>query len=201
MHTAFLILAMIASVIPSVYGDDDLDLSFAEEDAAVKDTSNQKLLVVAKEGKDKNLDFSSIYAGVDLDALPKQVLAPALGTRGYRPNLIALNYGERTPGGGLIVEYNHNRIGYGLSSSWRRVDRQNQYFNNAYVIYRMLPFRTSPYFLSGAGIVSGSTTDTGLLIGAGVEAQIYYGLTLLAGYTYYSSVERSFVGGGIAWGF
>lgn len=179
----------------------DLDLSFADEDKKVEDNANQSLNAVASSGPDKNMNYADVYSKIELESLPKAVAGPALGTRGYRPNLVGTGYGERTPGVGAFLEYSFNRVGMGINYSYKFSKEKSQAFLGAFATYRFLPFDVSPYMLLGGGTVSHEGESFGAQVGAGLEARIYYGLTLIAGYGYFSAVKRGFAGGAVAWGF
>ncbi|MGG2334415.1 hypothetical protein, partial [Salmonella enterica] len=60
---------------------------------------------------DENIDYSRLDDGVEALDPGRGVLAPALGFRGYRPNMVAVGGGDRVPGFGGIIEYSWNRIG------------------------------------------------------------------------------------------
>lgn len=157
-------------------------------------------------GPDDNLDFREILSNIQSEELPMGVRQLALGTRGYRPNLVAFGVGDRTPGIGLMAEYNWNRIGVGVAYSYRSLKGDDAYahsqsFVNAYGYYHWLPFWITPYFLIGVEKALPSEQSIGGLAGVGVETQIYRGWTALLGYTYHSAVHRGFMGGSFGWAF
>jgi hypothetical protein len=155
---------------------------------------------------DRNIDYSRLDDTVEAVEAGRGVLPPAVGFRGYRPNMIAVGGGDRVPGFGGMVEYSWNRIGAGLLASYhseKGQDRTVQGFGvfGAYGLYRWLPFDMSPYFL--LGLEAGDQTDEpfGGMLGLGAEARIYSGWTLLIGWTYHSVMERGYFGGAIGWSF
>lgn len=155
---------------------------------------------------DKNMDYSEALGKVEPEPLSRGVLAPALGFRGYRPNMIAIGYFDRTPGVGGIIEYSWNRLGLGGYYSYRDLPDDNQQsigqsFGGAYLLYRWLPFNVSPYFLLGLEIASQTPEKFGGTAGLGVEARIYYGWTALLGYTYHTTAKEGFLGGAFGWSF
>lgn len=158
----------------------------------------------AKYDPDKNI----MYPSVDAEPLENGVLPPSLGFRGYRPNMIALGAGDRTPGLGGILEYNWNRLGAGIAYSYRLVNAyqntfyvQSQSFANVYGLYRWLPFDASPYILLGGELGWATDDGVGAIAGMGLELHIYSGLTAILGYTYHSCVHMGFMGGSIGWSF
>jgi hypothetical protein len=155
---------------------------------------------------DKNLDYSELLALAQPMELSRGILPPALGTRGYRPNLVAVSVGDRTPGYGALVEYSFNRIGVGTYFSYRNLtdyDTQSvsQTFFGLYGLYRWLPFDFSPYILMGVELGSQTRETLGGLAGLGMEARIYSGWTLLVGWTFHSTARKGFFGGGFGWSF
>lgn len=155
---------------------------------------------------DENVDYSRLLDTVEPYDPPQGVLAPALGFRGYRPNLVAAGGGDRLPGFGALVEYSWNRIGIGACASYRSTKGEDATVKGygiagLYGLYRWLPFDMSPYFLMG--LEAGSLTDepVGGMLGLGVETKIYSGWTLLFGWTYHSVVHRGFLGGAFGWSF
>jgi hypothetical protein len=155
---------------------------------------------------DKNLDYSELLTKVNLGEGRDGVLPPALGFRGYRPNMVAASLGDRTPGYGVLVEYSWNRIGAGFAGSYRDLKASDlvsitQNFFTLYGLYRWLPFDFSPYFLLGLQAGDGTPEELGGTAGVGMEARIYSGWTALVGFTYHSTVHRGFLGGAIGWSF
>jgi hypothetical protein len=155
---------------------------------------------------DDNIDYETITSLVETGDVPRGVLAPAPGFRGYRPNMIALGYGDRTPGWGGMLEYSGNRVGFGVFASGRKAHAANltggaEVFGGLYGLYRMLPWGISPYF--DLGVEAGYNTDEQLggMAGAGVEVRVYEGWTALLGWTYHSTVRRGFLGGALGWSF
>jgi hypothetical protein len=159
--------------------------------------------VIESTGLDENVDYSKNYEAIEVDTLPKEVQPLALGARGYRPNLVALSVYDRTPGYGLLIEYSWNRVGAGLGLSYRPRENPDpvQSFLNLYVLYRWLPFAVSPYFLAGYEAGQSSTSSSGGIVGAGIEAQIVSGWTLLSGYTYHGTMHKGYWGGAFGWAF
>ena len=155
---------------------------------------------------DLNLDYSELLSFVTPLELGEGVLPPSLGTRGYRPNLLAATYGEKTAGYGLTAEYSFNRLAMGAYYSYRPLtdyDRkaESQSFVGGYLLYRWLPFDFSPYFSGGLEIGTATRESFGGTAGVGMEARIYSGWTLLLGWSYHSTVRKGFFGGGLGWGF
>jgi hypothetical protein len=155
---------------------------------------------------DKNIDYSEILGRVEVEPLSKGVLPPALGFRGYRPSMMALGFGDRTPGIGAMVEYSWNRVGAGAYYSYLNLPdddlrSEGQGFGGLYALYRWLPFNISPYFLLGVEFASQTPDAFGGTAGIGVEARIFYGWTALFGYTYHSTAKRGFLGGAFGWSF
>jgi hypothetical protein len=155
---------------------------------------------------DENVDYSKIIDLVEAADPPDGVLPPALGFRGYMPNMVALGAGDRTPGFGLLLEYSWNRIGFGLFASRlnaggddRSADAKG--FGGLYGMYRWLPFDFSPYIHLGLEFGSQTQDTFGGLTGAGVEARIYRGVTLLVGWTYHSVDHQGYLGGALGWSF
>jgi hypothetical protein len=155
---------------------------------------------------DRNIDYSEIMGIVDTADPGRGVLPPAQGFRGYRPNMVAVEAGDRTPGYGVLVEYSWNRLGIGGFYSFRNLSDADLYseaqsFLGLYGIYRWLPWDFSPYILAGLEGAKATRESFGGLVGIGVEGRIYYGATLLLGYTYHSTAQKGFFGGGIGWSF
>lgn len=156
---------------------------------------------------DKNIDYGEILGRVEPGALVRGVLAPAQGFRGYRPNMIAVGYGDRTPGWGAMLEYSWNRVAMGAFYSYRDFDEarpgevQSQSFGGLYGLYRWLPFDVSPHFLLGLEVGSQTRESFGGMAGIGVEAALFQGWTALLGYTYHTTVGRGFFGGAFGWSF
>jgi hypothetical protein len=160
----------------------------------------------ARKSPDMNLDYSELIDMVESIEVGRGVLPPALGSRGYRPNMIALSYGDRTPGYGAMVEYSWNRLGIGVYYSYLNQKDADLYsfvqtFGGLYMLYRWLPFKFSPYILGGLELGSKTAEKVGGTVGLGIEAQVYYGFTLLLGYTYHSTARKGYLGGGIGWAF
>lgn len=159
-----------------------------------------------RKSPDMNLDYTELLDMVESVEVGRGVLPPALGSRGYRPNMIAAGYGDRTPGYGAMVEYSWNRLGIGLYYSYLNNKDEDlfsfvQTFGGIYMLYRWLPFKFSPYILGGLEMGSKTAESVGGTVGLGIEAQVYYGWTLLLGYTFHSTARKGFLGGGIGWAF
>jgi hypothetical protein len=159
-----------------------------------------------RKSPDKNMDYSEILDEVQALEASRGVLPPALGSRGYRPNMIAVGYGDRTPGYGAMVEYSWNRLGAGVYYSYRNLKDADLYsysqgFGGLYFLYRWLPFKFSPYILGGLEAGSKTAEAFGGTLGLGMEVQVYYGWTLLLGYTFHSTARKGFMGGAIGWAF
>ena len=155
---------------------------------------------------DSNLDYSEILGGIDAFSLGNGVMPPAQGFRGYRPCMIAISAGDRTPGFGGLIEFSWNRIGSGIYASARPIladdgSRTFQDFFGVYGLYRWLPFEVSPYILLGLEGAYNTPLSYGGTAGVGIEARIYYGWTILFGYTYHSAVSLGFLGGAVGWSF
>ncbi|MGZ3651807.1 MAG: hypothetical protein ACXVB9_15555 [Bdellovibrionota bacterium] len=170
------------------------------------ETPSRPVRVYKEWDPDGNVDYSRLDDTVEpLDA-GRGVLAPALGFRGYRPSMIAIGGGDRVPGFGGMVEYSWNRIGAGLSASYRSTKGEDPNvvgYNivGLYGLYRWLPFDMSPYFLLGLEAGRATAEPVGGMLGLGAEARIYSGYTVLLGWTYHSTVERGFFGGAFGWSF
>jgi hypothetical protein len=155
---------------------------------------------------DENIDYSELMGRVEADEPGRGILPPALGFRGYMPNMVAASVGDRTPGYGALLEYSWNRLGFGAYYSYRNLHdadlhSYSQSFVGAYGLYRWLPFEISPLFLLGLEVSSKTQEDFGGIAGVGIDARIYSGWTALVGYTYHSTVHRGFLGGGFGWSF
>lgn len=154
---------------------------------------------------DLNIDYSELMGRVEEAEEGRGVLPPALGFRGYLPNMIAVGAGDRTPGVGALLEYSSNRLGFGGYYSYRTLKEDlisySQSFAGAYGMYRWLPFDISPLILIGLEISSKTNNTFGGIAGFGLDARIYGSFTAYTGYTYHSTVQRGFFGGGIGWSF
>jgi len=233
---SLILLAMLCLQVPARAGDEDtkMEKKAAEEkspeDTAVpKEAESPEMSVgnneeptpdyqeinpvktvsaraLKERDPDENVDYSKLTDQVEGAEAMHGVLPPALGFRGYRPNMVAVGAGDRTPGFGAFVEYSWNRVGLGVFASNLNNHGQDRLaasygFAGIYGLYRWLPFDISPYFL--LGLEAGSQTDEALggLTGLGVEARIYSGWTALLGWTFHSTVHRGFLGGAIGWSF
>lgn len=152
------------------------------------------------------MDYSELMGLVDLGEPDQGVLPPAPGFRGYRPSMIAVGAGDRTPGYGGMVEFSWNRVAAGVFASYRNLrdsdtSAEAQGFAGLYGLYRWLPWGVSPYFLLGLELGSRTPETFGGLVGVGVEARLYSGWTALVGYTYHSVARKGFFGGAIGWSF
>lgn len=155
---------------------------------------------------DANMDYSELLSLAEPVDESRGVLPPALGARGYRPNLIAGSVGDRTPGYGGFLEYSWNRLGAGLFYSYRNLKDADRYsytqsILGMYGLYRWLPFDFSPYLLVGLEAGKATAEDFGALAGLGLEVRVYSGWTILLGYTYHSTVHKGFLGGAFGWSF
>lgn len=155
---------------------------------------------------DRNIDYSELMGMVETAEPGRGVLPPAPGFRGYRPNMVALEAGDRTPGFGVLVEYSWNRLGLGAFYSYRNVSDADalattQSFFGGYGLYRWLPWDFSPYFLVGVELGSSTPETFGGMGGIGMEGRLWYGATVLLGWTYHSAAQKGFFGGGIGWSF
>jgi len=156
--------------------------------------------------RDENLDYTELLHRVDVADPRHGVLPPALGFRGYRPNMVAVGIGDRTPGAGVMVEYSWNRIGAGVLFAYRKAGREDRHAKaeglaGLYGLYRWLPFDFSPYFLIGLEGGSFTRDFLGGMLGGGLEARVYSGLTLLVGWTFHSTTNRGGMGGAMGWSF
>lgn len=189
------------------------DLSLGDEPEVQPEYKEPVTQVFAKSKKggvpwdpDQNVDYSEMLNRAEPQPHVRGVLPPALGFRGYRPNMIALGYMDRTPGYGVMLEYSWNRIAAGVYYSYRKLpstdlNSYTQSFGGYYMLYRWLPFDFSPYFLLGLELASQAPEGFGGLAGVGMEAKVYRGITALFGYTYHSTVRRGFLGGALGWSF
>lgn len=155
---------------------------------------------------DDNIDYSELVADAEPAVSSRGVLPPALGFRGYRPNMIAIGLGDRVPGWGAMLEYSWNRVGAGVYYSLRRLPTvdgisKSQTFTGLYLLYRWLPWHFSPYFLMGVEGATNTQDQIGGNAGIGIEGEIYQGWTVLVGYTYHSTAHLGFLGGAIGWSF
>lgn len=174
------------------------------EEAAPAPKKQRKM--AKQRGPDDNIDYSGLLGRVNAFDPPRGVLPPALGFRGYRPNMIALGVGDRTPGYGAMLEYSWNRVGAGIYGSYlnhKGGDRlaASSAFAGLYVLYRWLPFDISPYILVGGELGSETDEVLGGTTGLGMEARLVDGITLLLGWTYHSTVRRGYFGGALGWSF
>lgn len=191
------------------------DLSMGEEPAAPDFKGPEETPAAAPEPKrveakpwdpDHNVDYSELISRVEPSEAERGILPPALGFRGYRPNMIVLSYNDRTPGFGALVEYSFNRIGMGAYYSYRPNTDENslvesETFFGAYGSYRWLPYDISPLILLGLEVGSQTSESFGGIAGFGLDWRIFSGWTALLGYTYHSTVHRGFLGGGVGWSF
>ncbi|MGZ3710575.1 MAG: hypothetical protein ACXVBE_02420 [Bdellovibrionota bacterium] len=191
------------------------DLSVGEEPSPVFDAKPESApSSPVQKGKqarapwdpDANIDYSDLLGRVEADEPGRGVLPPALGFRGYMPNMVAASAGDRTPGVGALLEYSWNRLGFGAYYSYRNLHDADLYsysqsFIGAYGLYRWLPFEISPLILIGLETSSKALESFGGTAGFGIDARIYSGWTALVGYTYHSTVHRGFIGGGLGWSF
>ncbi|RZA08309.1 MAG: hypothetical protein EOP11_05180 [Proteobacteria bacterium] len=154
---------------------------------------------------DRNIDYSELMGIVETADPGRGVLPPAPGFRGYRPNMVAVGAGERVPGYGVMVEYSWNRLGFGGYYSYRNLTEDAfssaQSFLGLYGIYRWLPWDFSPYILLGLEGAKATPESFGGIVGFGADARLFYGATLFLGYTYHSTAQKGFFGGGIGWSF
>jgi hypothetical protein len=155
---------------------------------------------------DENVDYSKVIDLVEAADPSQGVLAPALGFRGYMPNMVAAGYGDRTPGYGVMAEYSWNRIGMGIFASRLTNHDEDRLaaalgFGGVYGLYRWLPFDFSPHILLGLEMGSNTLDTFGGLTGLGMEARIYQGITLLLGWTYHSVSHKGYFGGALGWSF
>lgn len=155
---------------------------------------------------DDNIDYSELSPELEGAFDARGVLPPALGFRGYRPNMLAIGYGDRMPGWGGLMEFSWNRLGLGVYYSHRRLPtvdglRRSQDYVGAYGLYRWLPWSFSPYFLIGVEGATNTQDQIGGLAGIGTEVEVYQGWTLLFGYTYHSTAHLGFLGGAFGWSF
>ncbi len=154
---------------------------------------------------DENINWQRVTDWVKRGGIPDLVAPPALGVRGYRSNMIGVGVGDRTPGYGAFVEYSWNRIGFGMAASYKPLTRDRRAdsygFWSVYFNYRWLPWDISPYLHGGPQFGTGTPHSFGLMGGAGIDARIYYGLTLQFGYTFHSIAEKGWMGGALGWAF
>ena len=144
------------------------------------------------------MDYAEISHELSKDQEPqKQYYPPHLGAKGYRSSSVLLGIGDKTPGYGILTEYNFNRAGIGASLSWlpvRQYREKGQYFFNLYGTYYVLPFVATPYILAGIGFGGNTLYTVGPVGGAGLELMLYRGFVLSVGYTYHGTVRRGYPG-------
>lgn len=162
---------------------------------------------------DENIDYSKLLQKIELEELPKGYRHHYLGSEGYRPSTIALSVGGRTPGVGAMLDYSWNRLGFGLSASYRSVvgfrqevndssvRGQGQQFYNTYLFYNIISYPVSPYAIVGLEYAIGTEQSFQVIAGLGVEARIYYGLTLFLEYVRHETDKNSFPGFALGWAF
>lgn len=193
------------TVEPSLTEREEPSPAFAEE-APPPAAGPAKKKTAQPKDLDENVDYNRVLGLVDTIEPPRGVLAPGLGFRGYRPSMVAAGGGDRVPGFGALMEFSWNRLGWGVFASYRNTKGEDlvsaaQGFAGTYALYRWLPWDISPYILAGIELGSETTEGFGGLTGAGVEARIYSGWTLLVGWTFHSVVRRGFMGGALGWSF
>ncbi len=162
---------------------------------------------------DQNIDFDQLLRKVELEELPKGYRHHYLGSEGYRPNTFALSVGGRTPGVGVTFDYSFNRLGFGVSASYRPVvgfrrefedeatRGTGQQFFNGFVFYNLISYPVSPYVIVGLEYATRTQETIQVMAGLGVEARIYYGLTLFLEYVRHETDKNSFPGLGLGWAF
>lgn len=162
---------------------------------------------------DENIDYDTVLRSVPLEELPKGYRHHYLGAEGYRPNTLALSYGGRTPGIGVSFDYSFNRLGFGASASYRSVvgfrreledettRGTGQQFFNTYLFYNLISYPVSPYVLVGVEYAIGTEEAFQVMAGIGVEARIYYGLTLFLEYVRHETDKNEFPGLAIGYAF
>ncbi len=189
------------------FNDEDFNLVQSEREA-----SEEAKPIVSD--ADENIDYDGLLQKVKLEELPRGYRHYYLGAEGYRPNTISLSVGGRTPGVGLSFDYSWNRVGIGASMSQRSVTRlqtesggettegaDSQQFYNAYVFYNLIPYPVSPYIIVGLEYAIQTKDVFQVMSGLGVEARIYYGLTLFVEYVRHETDKESFPGAALGWAF
>lgn len=162
---------------------------------------------------DENIEYDSLLRKVELEELPKGYRHHYLGAEGYRPSTVALSVGGRTPGIGVSFDYSWNRLGFGGSASYRSVvgfrteledETQRgtgQQFFNVYMFYNIISYPVSPYVIVGLEYATRTEEAFQVMAGLGVEARIYYGLTLFLEYVRHETDKSEFPGIALGWAF
>lgn len=162
---------------------------------------------------DQNIDFDPMLRRLEYQENPKGYRHPYLGAEGWRPNTIAFSYGGRTPGYGGFFDYSFNRIGVGISASYRPEPRfyvdprvgdplgYGQIFANVWAHYNLIPYHVSPYILVGVEYANGAERPVESMAGGGVEARFYYGLTLFVEVIRHETVRKTFAGAALGYAF
>ena len=158
---------------------------------------------------DENIDYGKLIRNIELNEQPKGYRHHALGTEGYRPNTIALGAGGRIPGVGALFDYSWNRVGAGISASYRpnesfMVEKNNpelrgtgQTFANIWVHYNWIPFAVSPYFLVGLEYATNTISQLNVIGGIGVEARIWTYVTIFIEYVRHETTKEGFPGAAV----
>lgn len=156
--------------------------------------------------KDENIDYGKALRGIQMEERPKPYRHHYLGAEGWRPSTLSLSVGGRTPGYGGFFDYSWNRVGIGVSGSYRPVERfvvirqgeeyttNGQIFANAWIHYNLIPYPVSPYVLGGLEFADGAETTFAPIAGIGVEARLHYGITFFVEYVRHETVKKGFAG-------
>ena len=154
------------------------------------------------------LDYGHFIQEADITELPEAYRPPYKGIQTVRPHKIGIMGGGRTPGIGFLFDYSFDRLGIGVSSSYRSFyglikELENtdllgtgQAFWNAYTFYHFIPFNFSPYAIFGLELGEKTRNAISILFGIGMEIRIfsYGGWTVLLEYVYHKTDERAYPG-------
>jgi hypothetical protein len=158
---------------------------------------------------DENIDYGKLIRNIELNEQPKGYRHHALGSEGYRPNTLAVGGGGRIPGVGAIFDYSWNRVGAGVSASYRpnsgfstelndpTVRGTGQTFANIWVHYNWIPFKVSPYFLVGLEYATNAPSSMNVMGGLGIEARFWTYVTLFVEYVRHETTKEGYPGGAI----
>lgn len=162
---------------------------------------------------DENIEYNRVLRRLEMQELPKGYRHHALGTEGYRPNTIAIGTGGRIPGIGVLFDYSWNRVGVGVSFSYRPehsfsrikndpdVAKYGQTFGNVWIHYNWIPFPVSPYVLVGVEVADKTQSRFNAIGGIGIEARFWRAATLFVEYVRHETAKEGFPGAALGWAF